>query len=228
MKLYVPQLETAKDALVERLRAHSFLRRCREGQVTLDEMKIFLVQQGLYATNFTKYLCATMSNLPSNAEIRPLAQNLFDECGFSGTKPHAVVYDEMLEGFGLTLQGATPLSGTVKLINTMFRHCRSENPAFGTGAINMGAEALVPAIYTDIVKGFVSCGVSEDRLGFFTLHIEVDDSHATTLGEIMDAIAREKPEEIRNMVAAGSDLVDARLEFFTSVEQAARPLAAAG
>jgi pyrroloquinoline-quinone synthase len=55
----------------------------------------------------------------------------------------------------------------------------------------------------------------------------VDDSHATTLGEIMDAIARDKPEEVRNMVAAGSDLVDARLEFFTSVEQAAKPLAVA-
>ncbi len=227
MKLYVPQLESAKDTLVERLTSHSFLRRCRDGLVTLEEMKIFLVQQGLYATNFTKYLCAVMSNLPGNEEIRPLARNLFDECGFSGTKPHAVVYDEMLAGFGLSLQGATPLSGTVKLINTMFRHCRSENPAFGTGAINLGAEALVPDLYTDIVKGFVNCGVSEDRLGFFTLHIVVDDDHATTLGEIMDAIATARPEEVRNMVAAGNDLVDARLEFFTSVEQAAKPLAAA-
>jgi pyrroloquinoline-quinone synthase len=227
MKLYVPQLETAKDALVERLKSHSFLRRCREGQVTLEEMKIFLVQQGLYATNFTKYLTAAMSNLPSNAEIRPLARNLFDECGFSGTKPHAVVYDEMLEGFGLTLKGAAPLNGTVKLIDTMFRHCRSSNPAFGTGALNLGAEALVPEFYTDLVKGFVSCGVSEDQLGFFTLHIVVDDDHATTLGEIMDAIAKAKPEEVRNMIAAGSDLVDARMEFFTSVEHAAKPLSAA-
>jgi pyrroloquinoline-quinone synthase len=227
MKLYIKELEAAKVALVERLRSHSFLQRCRNGQVTLEEMKIFLVQQGLYATNFTKYLCAAMANLPSNAEIRPLAQNLFDECGFSGTKPHAVVYDEMLEGFGLTLKGAAPLSGTVKLINTMMRHCRSENPSFGTGALNLGAEALVPDFYTDIVKGFVGCGVSEDQLGFFTLHIVVDDTHATTLGEIMDAIAGDKPSEIRNMVAAGSDLVDARMEFLTSVERAAVPLSSA-
>jgi pyrroloquinoline-quinone synthase len=228
MDLYIKELESAKVALVERLRSHSFLRRCRDGQVTLDELKIFLVQQGLYATNFTKYLCAAMANLPGNAEIRPLAQNLFDECGFSGTKPHAVVYDEMLAGFGLTLRGAAPLSGTVKLINAMFRHCRSENPAFGTGALCLGAEALVPDLYTDIVKGFVHCGVKEEQLGFFTLHITVDDGHATTLGEIMNAIAEDKPAEVRNMVAAGSDLVDARMDFFTSVEHAAKPLSAAG
>ena len=228
MELYIKQLETARDEFVEKLRAHSFLRRCRDGQVTLDELKVFLVQQGLYATNFTKYLCAAMANLPSNEELRPLAQNLFDECGFSGTKPHAVVYDEMLENFGLTLKGAAPLSGTVKLITSMFRHCRNENPAFGTGALCLGAEALVPYLYTDIVKGFVHSGVNEDQLGFFTLHITVDDDHATSLGAIMASIGKDKPEEIANMIAAGHDLVDARLDFFTSVEEASKPLSAAG
>lgn len=228
MKLYIEQLERERDALIEKVRAHSFMRRCRSGDVTMDELRVFLVQQGLYATNFTKYLCAAMANLPSNAEIRPLAQNLFDEAGFSGTKPHAVIYDEMLEGFGLTLKGAAPTAGTVKLISTMFRHCRNENPAFGTGALCLGAEALVPAYYTDIVRGFVQCGVPEERLGFFTLHITVDDDHATTLGEIMASIATANPAALGDMVAAGRDLVDARLAFLTSVEEASVKLAAAG
>jgi len=228
MNLYIKELESERDALIQRLRTHSFMRRCRDGEVTLDELKIYLVQQGLYATNFTKYLCAAMANLPSNAEIRPLAQNLFDEAGFSGTKPHAVIYDEMLEGFGLGLQGAAPTAGTIKLINTMFRHCRNEDPAFGTGALCLGAEALVPAYYTDIVRGFVHCGVKEERLTFFTLHISVDDGHATTLGEIMAAIAKANPEAIAKMVTAGRDLVEARMAFMTSVEDASRELAAAG
>lgn len=227
MKLYIEQLESERDALIEKLRSHSFLQRCRDGSVTLDELKIFLVQQGIYATSFTKYLCAAMANLPSNSDIRALALNLFDEAGFSGTKPHAVIYDEMLESFGLSLQGAVPTSGTAKLIAAMFRHCRDENPAFGTGALCLGAEALVPALYTDIVKGFVQCGVKEDRLEFFTLHITVDDGHATTLGEIMAAIAKNKPEEVANMVAAGRELVDARMAFFTSVDEASQKLSAA-
>lgn len=228
MDLYIKELEQERDALIAKLRTHSFLKRCREGQVGLDEMKVFLVQQGLYATNFTKYLCAAMANLPSNDEIRPLAQNLFDEAGFSGTKPHAVIYDEMLEGFGLSLQGALPTAGTVKLINAMFRHCRNEDPAFGTGALCLGAEALVPAYYSDIVAGFVKCGVKEDRLGFFTLHITVDDGHATTLGEIMASIARRSPDAVGKMVSAGRDLVEARMAFLTSIEEASRLRAAVG
>lgn len=228
MDLYIRQLELERDALIAKLRTHSFLRRCRDGQITLDELKVFLVQQGLYATNFTKYLCAAMANLPGNSEIRPLAQNLFDEAGFSGTKPHAVIYDEMLEGFGLSLKGATPTAGTVKLINAMFRHCRNEDPAFGTGALCLGAEALVPAYYSDIVTGFVKCGVKEDQLTFFTLHITVDDGHATTLGEIMASIANDSPEAVAKMVTAGRELVDARMAFLTSVEEASQKLAATG
>jgi pyrroloquinoline quinone (PQQ) biosynthesis protein C len=228
MELYVDELESELEALVEKLRTHSFIKRCHDGSITLEELKLFMVQQGLYATNFIKYLCAAMSNLPSNAEIRPLAQNLFDEAGFGGTKPHAVIYDEMLAEFGLSLEGAVPTAGTVKLINEMFRHCRNENPAFGTGALCLGAEALVPHFYADIVKGFANCGVSEDRLVFFTLHITVDDEHATTLGEIMAGIAKDKPEEIANMIAAGRDLVEARMAFLTSVEEASQKLSAAG
>jgi predicted LPLAT superfamily acyltransferase len=70
--------------------------------------------------------------------------------------------------------------------------------------------------------------LSEDQLGFFTLHITVDDEHATTMGEIMASIAKDNPEAIANMVSAGRDLVDARMEFFTSIEEASQKLSAAG
>jgi pyrroloquinoline quinone (PQQ) biosynthesis protein C len=228
MDLYIKQLKQEKDLLVERLRSHSFLKRCREGLITLNELKIFLVQQGLYATNFTKYLCATMSNLPSNAEIRPLAQNLFDEVGLSGTKPHAVIYGEMLNNFSLGLKNATPLSGTTTLIDAMFRNCRNPNPSFGSGALYLGAEALVPFFYGDIVQGFSEFGIREEHLGFFTLHIVVDEGHANDLRDIMISILTKKPEEIDNMVSAGKELVEARCEFFTSIEDAAQKLSEAG
>jgi pyrroloquinoline quinone (PQQ) biosynthesis protein C len=216
------QLEEARDALAARLLSHSFLRRCRDGDISQGELMIFLVQHGLYSANFTKFLCAAMANLPGNEELRLLAQNLFDECGFSGTKPHAVIYGEMPAGFGLTLKDAAPLSGTSKLIATMFRHCRSENPAHGTGALNLGAEALVPFFYTGIVTGLLRQGVSEEDLSFFTLHIAVDDGHATTLAGIQSSLLDKNPGALADMVAAGNDLVDARLAFFDSIEEAAR------
>lgn len=222
MDMQLELLETSKHSLIERTRAHTFLTRCREGDVTLDELKIFLVQQGLYSTYFTRYLCAMMANLPSNREVLALAENLFEELGLEpdSPQPHYLIYRDMLERFGLTLEGAELLPGTQRLIESMFRHCRDLNPSAGLGALCLGAEALVPALYTDIVSGFRSCGVATQDIEFFLLHIECDDGHAETIRDIMVEVAATEPKQIDIMRDAGRDLVEARRHFFDSIEAA--------
>lgn len=224
MELHVRRLEHEKTALIDELRSHNFLRRCREGQVHLDELKAFLVQQGLYSAYFTRYLCALMSNLSSNKHILDLAQNLFEELGLHGnnSRPHHIIYREMLNRFSLTLEHQTPFRGTSILTNAMFRYCRNTNPSFGLGALCLGAEALVPGFYSDIMDGFIQCGVPEEHLEFFTLHIDCDDSHAETIRDIMATLATETPDEIENMVVAGRELVMARRAFLSSIEASSR------
>jgi pyrroloquinoline quinone (PQQ) biosynthesis protein C len=224
MELYVRALDDEIESLIVRLRSHSFLERCRNGDVHLDELKAFLVQQGLYSSQFTRNLCALMSNLPSNAEVKALATNLFEEFGVGepDSRPHHVIYHEMLERFSLKLERAEPTSGTTTLMNAMFSHCRNANPSYGLGALCLGAEALVPQFYSDIVSGFVQCGVAEKELEFFTLHMACDDGHAETIRDIMAALASASPEQIDAMVSAGRDLVEARRAFFTSIERSSR------
>ena len=84
MDLRLTVLETTKENLIHRVRAHPFLERCRNGTITLNELKEYLVQQGLYSAYFTRYLCALMSNLPSSDAVLKLAENLFEELGLDG------------------------------------------------------------------------------------------------------------------------------------------------
>jgi thiaminase len=129
MDLKLEILESTKLNLIYRIKSHSFVDRCRRGQVRLDELKLFLVQQGLYSAYFTRYLCALMSNLPSNSEVMELAENLFEELGLEdGNKstPHHLIYREMLKRFGLTLENAEPTAGTAALIDAMLSHCKNE------------------------------------------------------------------------------------------------------
>jgi len=58
-----------KDLLIEQPRAHPFLKRCQDGSTTIQELKTFLVQQGIYSSYFARYLCAMMASLPSNKEV---------------------------------------------------------------------------------------------------------------------------------------------------------------
>ena len=216
-------LETTKENLIHRVRSHPFLERCRKGTITLDELKEFLVQQGLYSAYFTRYLCALMSNLPSGDAVLELAENLFEELGLDGgeSTPHHIIYRNMLERFGLSIKGIEPTLSTRKLIDTMLHHCRNTNPSYGLGAICLGAEALVPALYTDIIAGFTACGVDARDIEFFRIHVECDDGHAETLRDMMVNIADNDADQVGIMLQTGRALADARFEFFSGIESLA-------
>lgn len=220
MKMHVEILDATKEKLIQRIAAHPFLARCRAGAISLEELKLFLVQQGLYSAYFTRYLCAMMANLPSNHEVLELAENLFEELGFApdSPTPHYLIYRDMLEAFSLSLDGAQATAGTQAMIDTMFELCKNNNPAYGLGALCLGAEALVPALYSDLLMGFKACGVAEKDVEFFRIHVECDDGHAETLRDIMVDLASGDQSQIEIMIAAGHALVDARLNFFSSIE----------
>ncbi|GAA5445947.1 hypothetical protein Misp06_04154 [Microbulbifer sp. NBRC 101763] len=222
MEMQLELLEANKDLLIEQTRAHPFLKRCRDGSVTIEELKIFLVQQGIYSSYFVRYLCAMMANLPSNKEVHELAENLMEELGLEpdSPKPHAEIYRETLEHFGLSLENAEMLPGTQYLIDTMFQHCRDLRASSGLGALCLGAEALVPDLYSDIVAGFRSCGIADKHLTFFLLHIECDDGHAETIRDIMIEIGSQDASQLDVMLDAGRRLVQARQQFFDSIETA--------
>jgi pyrroloquinoline quinone (PQQ) biosynthesis protein C len=219
-------LEKATTQLAADIRAHPFLERCRKGLITLEELKIFLVQQGFYSAYFTRYLCALMSNLPSNLDVLALAENLFEELGLSAggpSTPHHLLYSRMLKRFGLSLSESTATPETLTLIDTMMRHCKNQNPAQGLGALCLGAEALVPSIYSDLVTGFRACGISCDAIDFFLIHIECDDGHAQTIRDIMVRLAQQDARQIDLMLRAGQELVAARSSFFSGIARQYHP-----
>ena len=213
-------LETTKENLIHRVRAHPFLWRCRNGTITLNELKEFLVQQGLYGSYFTRYLCALMSNLPSSDALLRLAENLFEELGLDGgdSSPHHIIYRNMLERFGLSIKDIEPAPSTQKLIDTMLHHCKNPNPSYGLGAICLGAEALVPTLYADLIAGFTSCGVEAKDIEFFRIHVECDDGHAETLRDMMVDIADDDTDQVAIMLQTGRALADARFDFFSGIE----------
>src|SRR4051812_43583466 len=76
-----------------------FLTHCREGSVTREELHVFLVQQYHYARQFTRYLCALLSNVVDENDRRELTENLVDETGLGVQKgvPHSILYRQMLQ-----------------------------------------------------------------------------------------------------------------------------------
>jgi pyrroloquinoline-quinone synthase len=212
-------LRLAAAGFASRLLAHPFLERCRTGEIQRSELDRFLVQHGKYSRHFTQYLCALISQFDSGSDVTRLAANLAEELGFDeGDRvPHSRIYSEMLDSFGLDLERARTLPQTQAFIDTMFTLCRRPGGLEGLAALCFGAEAVVPSLYTRLIEGFESVGVKRDALEFFSLHVECDDGHAETMFEILERMMARSPTARQAAIAAGKQVVDARLRMFDAL-----------
>lgn len=196
-----------------------FLTRCREGIVSRDELHTYVRQQCHYSRHFTRYLSALLANVTDEADRRDLVQNLFEEMGLGafGSVPHSQIYREMMQSMGVFLEDEPAFAPTESLVSTMFECCSSRRPMVGLGALCLGAEAIVPHLYSQIVSGFVSCGERPENLSFFLIHIEGDDEHAVTMRRIIQRELARDPSSRTDLEYGAARAIDARLGFFRAV-----------
>jgi pyrroloquinoline-quinone synthase len=195
-----------------------FLSRCRQGNASKEELNTFLVQQYYYAKNFTRYLCALLSNIDNDMDRRELTENLVDESGLgthTGT-PHSILYRHILERMGVDPKELSITQATIDLVDTMLESCKSPNAAVGLGALCLGAEAIVPHLYSQIVQGFEAKGYTKKDLDFFYLHIACDDEHALTMKKIIDREMHE-PKKRSALEASAKRVIAARARFFQAL-----------
>jgi len=207
---------------IERLNNTQFLTRCREQRASHAELRYFVVQQHLYARHFTRYLCALLSNILIERDRLDLTENLLEEIGFGdeGGLPHAQIYRNMMAAMRIDARDEEPAPATQRLVAGMLEFCRDPNPMVGLGALCLGAEAIVPHVYSQIVEGFRGIGESDENLSFFLIHIEDDDAHAVTMKKIIDREIEKNPlqrEVLRRTARAALQL---RTEFFEALTEA--------
>lgn len=196
----------------------SFLSRCRAGTISHGELNTFLVQQYFYASHFTRYLSALLSNIVNEVDRRKLTENLVDETGLGVEKgiPHSVLYRQMLTRLELDPMQYSMTVETQNLIEIMLESCRNPNMAVGLGALCLGAEAIVPHLYRQIVHGFESQGYTKKDLEFFYLHIDCDDDHALTMKEMIEREIVE-PRKRLALQCSAARVIAARARFFGSL-----------
>jgi pyrroloquinoline-quinone synthase len=217
--------EEVVNELADKLRNHDFLQRCRNGDVSDSELKVFLAQHGKYSNYFTRFLCALIGNLESKEDAGHLAENLAEELGYGGSEkgePHSKIFARMASGFGVDIEGAPTYPETEVFIDTLMRYCKAPNPAYGLGALCLGIEAIVPKLYGDLIDGFTKRGANSEDIYFFRLHVECDDGHADTMRDILQRMGEENPEQYGLAKEAAEAVINARLNFFNGVVQGAR------
>jgi pyrroloquinoline quinone (PQQ) biosynthesis protein C len=195
-----------------------FLTRCRTGHITRNELHTFVRQHQLYSRHFTRYLSALLCNMDSDHDRQGLIMNLFDEMGLgdSGNVPHSILYKNMMNTMGI-LTDDVPLPTTTLLIDAMFECCKYSNLMVGLGALCLGAEGIVPKIYSTIVNGFLSVGEPMENLQFFNLHIGCDDEHSKIMYGIIKKELSKNPNAMIDLNYGANKLIQARVDFFNGL-----------
>jgi pyrroloquinoline quinone (PQQ) biosynthesis protein C len=198
-----------------------FLTRCREGIVTRDELHTFVRQQFHYSRHFTRYLSALLANLIDERDRAELVHNLFEEMGLGafGSVPHSQIYRNMMASMRVSLEDEAPFPGTLDLIDTMLECTNSKRPMIGLGALCLGAEAIVPHLYSTIVSGFESVGEPRANLSFFVIHIEGDDEHAITMRRIIQRELERDPTSRVDLEYGAARAIGARASFFGALTE---------
>jgi pyrroloquinoline quinone (PQQ) biosynthesis protein C len=204
---------------MESLRGSRFLSRCLAGSVSPRELQRFVSQHYHYSRNFTRYLCALISNLSEERDRRALIDNLFEEMGKSATESHVELYRRMMSVLLPPGEPPPPLPATQALIETMLECARSPRPMVGLGALCLGAEAIVPEVYAAIVNGFRAVGEPHEHLHFFTLHIECDDDHARTMRDIILRELEREPRARLDLEYGAACAIGARVAFFDALAE---------
>jgi|SRR5471030_361866 len=212
-------LENMAIEFTNRLLAHPFLVRCGNGTITREELDRLLIQQGKYSQYFTRYLCALISQLDDAKDVTRLAENLSEELGYDDDLriPHSDIYSQMLKSLGLNIENEETLPETQALIDSMFMLCRQPGGVPGLAAMCLGAEAVVPALYTRILEGFHANHVDSAYLDFFTIHIECDDGHAETMFDILSNLLLTSNASHTTAMQAGEIVINARLRMFDAL-----------
>jgi pyrroloquinoline quinone (PQQ) biosynthesis protein C len=198
-----------------------FLRRCRAHTATREELQEYVRQQYSYSRHFTRYLCALLANIEVESDRTELTENLLEEIGFGedGALPHSEIYRQMMKRMGIDPQSVAPSPATQRLISQMMEACRDPNPLVGLGALCLGAEAIVPHLYSQIVEGFRGVGEPDENLEFFHIHIHCDDEHAVTMRKIIERYLTDNPREGIILRRAAIRVLQARAEFFEALSE---------
>ena len=119
----------------------------------------------------------------------------------------------------VALDEEAPTPETQDLVATMFECSGAKRPMVGLGALCLGAEAIVPHLYSQVVEGFVACGERRENLSFFEIHIEGDDEHAVTMRRIILRELERNPESRVDLEYGAARAITARVAFFRALSE---------
>lgn len=155
-----------------------------------------------YTAHFPRYLTAAISRLHDPAHRKALVENLTEESGryheqelqqleaagilreWIDGVPHPELFRRFREALGVPDDDDLDDIEVVCWREMFYSTIAYGSPSEAVGALGLGTETVVSAIYAHIVEALRRLPLTPESIVFFPLHCTVDDAHHETLKQI--------------------------------------------
>jgi pyrroloquinoline quinone (PQQ) biosynthesis protein C len=235
----------AAEALQHRAVRHPYLRALADGGFgnTRAALADFARHYHGYSVCFPRYLALVIGRLESPLHRGALLENLTEESGHYPEEeldvlagmgiqrawiegiPHPKLFERFSRALGVEPGHHEEALEVVCWREMLMAVLAGGSPAEAVGAIGLGTENIVRAIYQPICRAIrrVPELCAEDTV-FFPLHTAVDDHHQETLQEIAIDLAA-TPQGIRDLAKGMRKALALRSAFWDWLEERARCMA---
>lgn len=202
---------------------HPFLQHCQADGLTLLEVQILAVQMYKFSKEFNRILASILSQCADERAQWVILDNLFDEMGRGDlNQAHPALFRQFTQALGIsdTVLEAIPAEPeTSAMIETYLSFANQYGYLSALGAVCFASEGIVNTLYSQLYRGIQGLeSLSKESLVFFEVHINVDDSHAAKLSQLIETRLHTH-DQVTEMKKAILAAMDARANFFDGIQR---------
>jgi pyrroloquinoline-quinone synthase len=183
-----------------------FMQRLLGGQCSPMELRRWAKDAYYYTAAATPNIAAWLAlapTVPDRSIFRAIARNLAGELGYINEAAHVDLYEQFLEGLGITLeqvQTHLPLASTLGAAAAVGFFCRSSFEE-GLGAFGLAVEMQVPgrAVGAEVIYDALRDHYALDAktLEFYAVHVEAEEEHGENAMTAVEWFARTAEQQAR-------------------------------
>ncbi|HEX2572777.1 MAG TPA: iron-containing redox enzyme family protein [Polyangia bacterium] len=205
---------------------HPFIDRCRGGTLSLEQVRLLAVQMYKFSYEFNAILARAIAACDDESARIIVAENLWEELGSGDLgSTHPALFRRFTRALGISdvaLAAVPALPETRALIHTYLTLPDSHGFLAAVAAVCFASEGIVAMLYRQIEQGIRgTVAIADEDLAFFHVHIQVDDSHAANLVELLGPRLSTAEDALLARSAIRLAL-DARCTFFDGILRATR------
>ena len=172
---------TELDARIARydLLCHPFYKAWSAGELTREDLRNYGQNYFHHVNAFPEYLQAFASRLPEGAARRAVEANHDDEVGGHGSRPHAELWLDFVQGMGGERSGTAKPMAEIDALMRQFHSAALEGGPEEALATFYAYESQVPRVAAEKARGLKAMyGADAKTCEYFTLHTTADVYHS--------------------------------------------------